>query len=138
MPTPDLAGFRAAQERKRALMGVDVTFYAEPVSIWPPALPMDAETGRPRDPTVEPLSSAAASAVIRCGVAYRSTGPQVEAGAPGLVQRTDVMLIADAGAGSAIEPMVRFQARGDEYLIEARKFDGVGPIDRYLVWGSLA
>lgn len=135
---PDLAGFREAQERKRALLGEDITFTGEPVFVWPPGVPIDAQTGKPYDPVIEPLSSAAASAVVRCGVrdVHREISGEVETGPLGLVDKTKVMLIANAGAASAIEPMVRFQARGERFVIEAKKFDGVSGIDRYLVYGS--
>jgi hypothetical protein len=138
MTVPNLAGFREAQERKRALLGEDITFFGEPTYTWPPGVPMDAQTGRPYDPVIEPLSSAAASAVIRCGVAHKAGEAQteVETDALGLADRTKVMLIANAGAASAIEPMVRFQARTESFLIEAVKFDGVAGIDRVLVYGS--
>ena len=141
MTVPNLAGFREAQERKRALLGEDITFFAEPVYTWPSDVPMDAQTGRPYDPVIEPLSSAAASAVVRCGVFFRAVnragiGGEVEIGAPGVVEKTKVMLIANAGAASAIEAMVRFQARGERFLIDAVKFDGVAGIDRVLVYGS--
>ena len=141
MTVPNLAGFREAQERKRALLGEDITFFAEPVYTWPPNVPMDAQTGRPYDPVIEPLSSAAASAIVRCGVFFRAVnragiGGEVEIGAPGVVEKTKVMLIANAGAASAIEPMVRFQARAEPFLIEVMKFDGVAGIDRVLVYGS--
>jgi hypothetical protein len=134
--SPNLAGFREAQERKRALLGEDIVFISEPVFVWPD-VPIDEQTGRPYDPTVVPLSSAAASAVVRCGVAFRGTiTGATEVGAQGVVDRTHVMLIASSGAASAVEGKSRFQARGETFLIESTKFDGVSGIDRLLVYGA--
>lgn len=136
MVAPDLAGFREAQERKRALLGEDVLFIGDPVYVWPD-VPMDEQTGRPYDPVIEPLSSAAASAVVRCGVSFRATLTGfTEIGAQGVVDKTHVMLIAGSGAASAIEGKSRFQARAETFLIDATKFDGVSGIDRILVYGS--
>ncbi len=141
MTVPNLAGFREAQERKRALLGEDITFFGEPAYTWPPGIPMDTETGRPYDPVIEPLSSAAASAVVRCGVFFRAVnragiGGEVEAAAPGVVDKTKIMLITNVAASGIVEPMRRFQARGEPFLIDAVKFDGVAGVDRVLVYGT--
>jgi hypothetical protein len=138
---PDLAGFRDAQERKRAVLGEDVTFLGQPVYVWPPGVPIDPETTRPYDPVIVPLSSGVASAVVRCGVFFRAinragVAGEVEIGALGVVDKSTVMLIAASAAASAIMGMERFQARDERFLIETTKFDGVSGIDRLLVYGS--
>ncbi len=140
MTVPNLAGFREAQERKRALLGEDITFFGEPVYTWPD-VPIDPDNGRPYDPVIVPLSSAVASAVVRCGVFFRAVnragiGGEVEVAAPGVVDKTKIMLIANVAASGIVEPMRRFQARGEPFLIDAVKFDGVAGIDRVLIYGT--
>lgn len=53
---PDIEGFRAAQQRLRDAMGTNVAFHTPVAPTWPPGTPLDPQTGRPHDPTVEPLS----------------------------------------------------------------------------------
>lgn len=138
---PDLAGFREALDRKRLLLGEDITFHGARVFTWPASAAIDPQTSRPYDPVIEPLSSAAASAVVRCGVFFRAVnragiGGEQEVSAAGRFDKTHVMVIAPSGAASAIAPMRFFDARGERFLIDSQKFDGVSGIDRYLVYGA--
>lgn len=139
MPTADLAGFADAQQRLRGQFGEEVTFFYPEQFLYPAGTPIDPETGEPYDPTVVPISASAASAVVRCNFGFYSTvaqrGEQAEDVAAGKFDKTHVLLIADIAAASAIAPAVDFEARGTRFRVEAQKPDGIGALQRYLVWG---
>jgi hypothetical protein len=52
-----------------------------------------------------------------------------------MFEQTHLLLIADIAAASAIAPAVEFDVRGARHKIEAQKPDGIGALQRYLVWG---
>lgn len=67
MSTPDVAGFREAQERLNDELGEDVTFIALEAKVWPPGTPLDPESQEPFDPTIKPVSGGGEIAtVVRC------------------------------------------------------------------------
>lgn len=75
----DVSGFREAQERLRDKLGADVTFRTPTPSVWPAGTPLDPQTGRPYDPTVEPTSGGGfADAMIRVGLVFRPIRVNVE------------------------------------------------------------
>lgn len=134
---PDLAGFRAAQQRKRDELGEDVLFLHEPSITFPPGTPTDPETGRPYDPVLTPTASARASAIVRCAVAVDwGTREDVEDTPAGIFARGDVMAIAPSGAASAIDGAIELEVRGVRYSVRSQTFDGVAGIDRFLTIGE--
>jgi hypothetical protein len=67
-PTPDIAGFIAAQDRMRQVFGRDVPFNVPVAPVWPVDTQLD-ENGEPYDPTVVPSSGGGtAPSVIHVGV----------------------------------------------------------------------
>jgi hypothetical protein len=56
VPSPDLEGFRQAQITLREKLGRDCVFLTPEGETWPSGVPLNAETGRPLDPTIEPES----------------------------------------------------------------------------------
>jgi hypothetical protein len=139
MPAADLAGFADAQRRLRNEFAEEVTFFYPEQSEWPAGTPLDPETGEPYDPTVVPITASAASAAVRCNVGFYSTvaqrGEQADNSPAGTLDKTHVLLIADITAASAIAPAVEFDVRDTLFRIEAQKPDGIGALQRYLVWG---
>lgn len=135
-PSSNTAGFAAAQRRLRAQFGEDVVFYAPQTGVvYPPGTPIDPQTGTPYDPTIEPDEAVDQSVTVKCDVSFTAAGPDAEYSAAGITERTHVMLIADIDDRPAIEPAVEFQCRGDMYAITSQKPDGIGGLQRYLVWG---
>jgi hypothetical protein len=63
-PQADLAGFADAQSRLRNQFAEEVTFMYPEQFAWPAGTPIDPETDEPYDPTVEPITASAASAVV--------------------------------------------------------------------------
>lgn len=134
MPGPDLAGFLAAQLRLRGWFGQDVVFYDAPEVTLPPGTPTDA-FGRSLDPTIAG-SAVAASAVVKCSVAFRALGEQGELSPAGWFEHTHVMLMTGSAAASAVEGKTTFTLRDGSYDIDAYKLDpGFQGVTRVLVYG---
>lgn len=72
--TPNMAGFAAAQTRKRKELGVDVDFVIPGIPTWDPAEPLDPETGRPYDPFATPAGGTAVRVVTVRVVVIDSLG----------------------------------------------------------------
>lgn len=140
--TPDLAGYEEAHNRARDYMGVPIVLFGPVESTWPPGTPVDPLTGVPMDPTLEPISSAAASALVHGKVGFRAVIRGFSAGSSedksaGVMDRADVMLILPSAAASAVTAIdaQSFEARDWTCKIETYKFDGVAGIDRFLIYG---
>lgn len=139
-PGPDLAGFADAQRRHRGHFGEDVTFL-QPVEVtFPPGTPLDPDSGEPYDPTIRPVASAQASAVVKCNVAFiarQSAGREYDAtaGALGEMERTHVMLICDITDRPVIEPATSFLLRGERFAVSSSKPDALATVQRFLVYG---
>lgn len=55
MPSPDLEGFRNAQITLREKLGRDCIFLTPIEAAYASGVPINTETGRPFDPTIEPV-----------------------------------------------------------------------------------
>lgn len=140
--TPDVAGFREAQERLReeSHFGERVTFYGKPVLTYPPGTALDPETGRAMDPTIKPddtdtptievVGTITFKAINRAGV-----GGDTEITAMGLIDNMHVLAIFDIEHRDDLEPMERFDVRGESFKITSAKPDGIAGVERWLVYG---
>lgn len=133
--TPDLAGFRDAQRRKRQLLGEVVVFLGEVTATFPSGTALDTD-GRPYDPTVEPETTAQASAAVRCGVVARPTaafGSEEQPSQAGIFETAHLVLLADIEDRALIEGKSHARVRERDYLIAAIKPDGLAGIDRLVI-----
>lgn len=135
MDTPDLAGFREARERKRAAFSEPVVLLGAVEAVYPGGTPTRAD-GTPFDPTIDPVSSGRASAVIDAEFVWSSSQDPADHVAIGIADKARPMLIASSGASAALEGKTHFQARGNEFKIEATHFDGITGVDRILIYGA--
>lgn len=133
---PDLAGFRAARERKRLAFSEAIVLLGAPEFVYPPGTRVD-DGGRPFDPTIAATSSARASASIMAEFVWRSSADPEDSVAVGQVKTARPMLIAGSAASADLVGKTHFQARGSEFKIEATHFDGITGIDRVLIYGAL-
>ena len=133
--TPDHTGFRDAQRKLREHFGEEITFFGPPIVTYPPDTPIDPQTGEPYDPTIEAVDNVSPEARVKCDVVFTTAGPDVEFSAAGTTERTHVMLIADIDDQPAISPAQEFECRGEGYRVTSQKADGIGGLQRYLVWG---
>lgn len=137
---PDvLAGLADAQVRLRAKTGEDVEFFWSTGETWPPNVNLDPETGRPFDPSVEPIASGVASGVARCNVAFRPVqglNDSADETAIGNIQRADVVLITSVESWEDIKQATTFHAKGDRFKITQYHADGIGSNYRQLIWGE--
>lgn len=135
MDGPDLAGFRAARERKRVAFSEAVILLGPGVVVYPDGTSLDPESGQPYDPTIEPVASGA-SALVHAEWVWRSSQDPADEGAAGTFSKEHPMLIAASAAASATTGMTHFEGRGERYQIESVHFDGVTGIDRCLIYGE--
>lgn len=142
-PVPDLAGFEDAMERKRQALGVNVTFFSDPVYVYPSGTQVSPESGEPFDPTVDPVSSAMASAVVKCGLFFKAVnrggGASEAVDAPiGIGEREDVFVIAPSAAASAVSSATSFAVHNDRFKVISLKRDmPIGHVERLLLYGRI-
>lgn len=136
-PTPDIAGYADAQAVLRQRFGERVDFEFEATMTFPAGTPLDPETQRPYDPTVEPSASAQATASAWCTVAQKpsQTDPSVD-GPVGFVESDKVMVAMDLTSSAAVEGAERMVVRGERYLIDGMKPDGISMRQRFLAFGK--
>lgn len=137
---PDLAGFRDAQERLRDHFGSIVTMLGDVQVSFPPGTRLDPQTGRPYDPTVQPVASAQVTAVVKANVTYKPmAGDPSKPAAIGWIDTAEVMLSLASAAASAASEANAFLIRGERFQVVANHFDGIADVpDRYLIFGRKA
>lgn len=136
-PLPDIAGYADAQHALRERFGERVDFLFEASVTFPPGTAIDPETGEPYDPTIEPTSSAQATASALCTVATRPSKLEpVQPGPVGFLETDEVMVATDLTASASIEGAREMVVRDLRYLIEGMKPDGIAGEQRFLTWGK--
>lgn len=137
---PDLAGFTEAQQRLRSRFGRVVTFYKPTAALYSPGVPLDEQTGQPFDPTIKPASGGAmASASAVANVVYAplqgTSRDRTITDQMGRHSKLNKDLILDISQRSIASGAVRFALDGEEWEIADVKLDGVGGLQRVLVFG---
>lgn len=138
--TPDLAGYREAQERLRSVLGEPIVLLQAATRSYDPGVALDPETGEPYDPLIEPQESAQASAQVQGRIAFRGVPGSPDAAsmdsALGWMEDTDVAVITGSAAASAASGAVSMVIRDERYEIRTARFDGIVGTDRYLIFGE--
>lgn len=134
--TPDHTGFRDAQRKLREHFGEPVEFLTPASHAYPPGTQLDPETSEPYDPAIRPINTQDSSTAVTCDVALRTAiEGEADFSAIGAVEQSHVMLIADIDDRGLCEPADRFILRGEIFRVIAQKPDGVGGVQRWLVFG---
>jgi hypothetical protein len=138
---PDLAGFAEAQQRLRSRFCRVVTFYRPTDALWSPDVPLDEQTGQPFDPTIKPASGGAiASASAVASVVYmplqgvsrdRTVVDQI-----GRHSKQNKDLILDISERDVASGALRFELDGEQWEIVDTKLDGIGDLQRIIVYGE--
>lgn len=138
--SPDFEGFAAAQKALREKFGQDLTFAIPGEVTYPDGTPLDPETGKPFDPTIEPIESEESETTVRVSVVNRPirTGlsDESERKAIGWLEEGGVVLIVDPEDWPEIENATRVQFADEWYAIRQTDHDYLGEVDRYLVWAA--
>lgn len=141
--SPNIAGFKEAQERLRDKLGFDVTFYTPLPLTYPPGTPTDPETGVPYNPTIRPTASGFASASVRCSVVNRVFGlsrtgveDQTESTALGIMSNTSLGLIMSEEDWPDVDEATEFEHLGIRYEIRDDTPDSLGGATRHVVVGE--
>lgn len=144
MPEPDVAGFAAAQQRLRDKLGRRVTFW-HPVPLeYPPDTPsgaFDPDSGFPYDPVnvVALNEGAMASASAMCSVVFAPligiAREHNQQDALGLRAHTNMDLIVGMEDVAAASGAAKFAIDDIEWEIYDFQPDGIGGLQRYVVFG---
>lgn len=137
---PDLAGFKDAQDRKRAAFGAPVRF------LWPVERTYAAgvalnSSGEPLDPTVAPATEDEREETVTATVATTTTvtGDRSDRTAVGRLEKGQVLVNCRLEDEALLVGAERFEHDGETYEITDTRRDGLGPDpNRYLVTGKLA
>lgn len=139
---PNIAGFAEAQDRKRALLGVPVTFYWDPTFIYPNGTPSNDE-GTPYDPVLSSATaSAQASATVIAAPIYRlqlspTRATDSASDALGRGAKTRIALTIDIADAPTVAGATSFELHGDRFKIHSAKKDTIaGGYVRLLVYGA--
>lgn len=132
--TPDLAGFREAQERLRGNFGEEVTFSTPEQETWPPGTPLDPETGRPYDPTVSPVSSGTTEETVTVEVIFKPLQGREAQTAVGDFGGSDAVLIVELADHLTVEGADTAVVRGMNYSVKEWKPHGIRGTDRMLAF----
>jgi hypothetical protein len=126
MPSPDLEGFRQAQVTLREKFGRDCIFLTALSVAWPD-VPLNTETGRPFDPTIEPASGGGfASATIRALVIDNpiTQDDAIVRLPPGWFEEGHMVLSIDADDDPGRATLV--ETFGQTWAIRDTDIDGLG------------
>lgn len=144
--TPDLAGYRDAQVRKRDALASQVIFHFAVTEAWPAGTVLD-EHGKPFDPQIEPESSTGVEPQSRClSVAFKPVKRGLGA-SDSEESRWGDMKVNYAFTWMTLEEWaeftgefgdpVSFDYSGDNYLIRKTTEEGIaGQPWRMLIWGE--
>ena len=138
-PTPDIAGYEAALQRKREALGEDVVFHFAETDAYPEGTVLDPQTGKPYDPLIEPSKAETPTPVtINCSVAFRpSFQEDTDETQIGNIKMNVALVWVSLGAEwESIQAAVSFDVKGDNYLIRKTTEDGIGGNFRMLIWGE--
>lgn len=138
MTSPNLAGFREAQERLRQEMGVDVDFYIPNAATYPAGTQLDPETGRPHDPTIQPETGGDRETVTRHVALVsrplpRNVEDPVETGWAGFRRGESAALSFSTAIYADIQAATACEVKGIEYKITEMIRDP-GLDDRYIAY----
>lgn len=126
-------------EDARSAFGEPVTFHLPVPPTWPVGTPIDEDTGRPFDPTVEPESGGGFTDVVRSVlVIYHAIGPGLEAQqsseAVGLLKGESAVLDIGVPDYPDVQDATEVTVGGTRYIVTDRQDDGILGRDRVLMF----
>jgi hypothetical protein len=139
---PDLAGFRAAQQRLRESMGATVTFLipaSHDAGDYAPGTSFDPESGLPFDPLAERTTDdVPTEVVVVASVVHRPIDTDVRDSAQnspiGLINSDNVALLISTTDYPLVQAATEVEVWGDRYSITEMRADGVNVVDRYVIY----
>lgn len=144
--TPDLTGFGAAMDQKRASLGSIITFFWPTMYTWGDEIPLNPVTQLPLDPTASAMAGTQASASATCSVFFkainRGGASNADVAQPiGRDEKTRVFVNVASGdaiaAGLAAECATEFEFHGNRFQVYAHKWDEiVYGYKRFLIYAA--
>jgi hypothetical protein len=130
---PDLAGFKAAQDRLVDVMGQEVTWIIEGEETWPDGTVLDDETGRPMDPRIEPESSGDSEVTFKASIVSKPLSGGVDESPIGLLREGQIAAIVKTEDRDQIEDAKSAVVMGRTYAVKDIVEDGIERVTRYVV-----
>lgn len=133
---PDVGGFREAQRRLRAELGVFATFTIPGDPSWPPGTPLDPETGKPHDPFLEPtVPPVDREEIVNCSFVHRPLVALDPAATPiGAADQGLAALIIDEADYERIKDATRVQIGPEIYDVQRFRHDVAIRTERYIAY----
>lgn len=134
---PNVAGFRAAQARLRAALGVDAVFVIPAGGeTWPAGTPIDPETGRPYDPFLEPENPTAPTEVtLRCSFVHRPLDTADPQATPiGPADRGSAALVITEDDYPQVIGATRVRVGEETWDVQQFRFDVALTVPRYIAY----
>jgi hypothetical protein len=125
---PDLAGFRAAQNRLIQQVGITAVFVHEGQSTYASDVPMNPNTGKPYDPFATPTSSTAERReTVQCGIVARvAVEGDTRQTAIGMMSRESVALLCNIVDLPRITGADRVEFENEVYELRSIDQDSIG------------
>ena len=140
-PTPNFDGFADAQRRLRQQFGHELPWITPNDRTWPEGVELNPETAEPYDPTIEPTTSGETQTIVNTSVVSRqisgSGKDQVSKKALGWLEEGGVVFIVDTTDYHLVRDATEVEYAGDRYTIRDDAHDFLGPVDRWLFWGTM-
>lgn len=140
--SPDITGFREAQDLLRRELGTDVTFKLPVAPVYAAGVKIDPQTGRPYDPLIQPESGGGhTTVVVRASPVFRPIRVNVEDPIGGdthggLHRQESVALDIDDGDFPKVQDAVEFSLYGIDYKITDAIGQGLTDVDRNIIFGE--
>lgn len=148
--TPDLAGFLASRSTLYANFGISVAFLIPKQAVWPTVTPL-TPFGSPVDPWETPTAGgdlAFASAFVTCTLVTRPYGGRGQVrdddvltpigSVPGQMLGLNIQVVdyPRVGPGAVGGTATHVAFWGERFQIREWRADGVGGLERYIVYIS--
>jgi hypothetical protein len=143
---PDILGFEEAQRRQHSFFDGDVVFRIPPVVgdvTYPAGTSFDPETGLPFDPVVEATGDTdefteitVKAAVVRTVLSNRRLEDESRAGALGVMEEGNLVLILQTDVKPTVEDATEVVALDERWEISEWRPDGLNSTDRWLVFAK--
>jgi hypothetical protein len=130
---PDLAGFAEAQQRLRSRFGRVVTFYKPTDALYSPDVPLDEQTGPASGGAIASASAVASVVYAPLQGTNRDRTVSDQLGQHSKLNKDLILGIEDRPIASGA---VRFELDGEHWKIVDTKLDGVGDLQRIVVFGE--
>lgn len=139
--TPDIAGFIAADQRRRQQTGTSITFEIPQAPTWPAGTTINPDTNEPYSAMAERTNPPFVTVAVTANVILKEASPlrpqaDTHFAEAGLMSGMDIILDIDAVDYPTVQDATEFVYSGKTYRVEEWKpFEIANTPYRWLVYG---